>query len=104
MRRSARSSVSGTEDSYFACPRRFQYSTSAGSVISFQDFRTQHKKATTHERGKREEFLRDYRGYLQADAYAAYDSSITNPERGLAEIGYMSQETRYFRDSIAKLN
>ena len=30
-----------------------------------------------------EQFLKTYRGYLQADAYVAYDSFFTNPERGL---------------------
>ena len=33
-----------------------------------------------------EEFLRGYRGYLQADAYAAYDAMFKNPKRYLTEV------------------
>jgi hypothetical protein len=35
----------------------------------------------TRERAGPERFLQSYRGYLQADAYVAYDSFFTNPER-----------------------
>jgi transposase len=40
----------------------------------------------TRERAGPETFLKAYRGYLQADAYVAYDSFFTNPERGLVEV------------------
>ena len=40
----------------------------------------------TRERAGPEQFLKTYRGYLQADAYVAYDSFFTNPERGLVEV------------------
>jgi transposase len=40
----------------------------------------------TRERAGPEKFLKDFRGYLQADAYVAYDSFFTDPERGLVEV------------------
>jgi transposase len=40
----------------------------------------------TRERAGPEMFLKHYRGYLQADAYVAYDSFFTDPVRGLAEV------------------
>jgi transposase len=40
----------------------------------------------TRERAGPEKFLKQYRGYLQADAYVAYDSFFTDPERGLVEV------------------
>jgi transposase len=41
----------------------------------------------TRERAGPEEFLKSYRGYLQADAYAAYDAFFTKTERGMVEVG-----------------
>jgi len=41
---------------------------------------------STRERAGPEKFLEDYRGYLQADAYVAYDSFFTDPQRGLVEV------------------
>jgi hypothetical protein len=35
------------------------------------------------------------RGYLQADAYAAYDSFFTNPTRGLIEVGCWAHARRH---------
>jgi hypothetical protein len=43
-----------------------------------------------------EEFLRGYRGYLQADAYAAYDAMFKNPERDLTEVACWAHARRYF--------
>ena len=40
----------------------------------------------TRERAGPEMFLKHYRGYLQADAYVAYDSFFTNPARGMVEV------------------
>jgi transposase len=40
----------------------------------------------TRERAGPEKFLAEYQGYLQADAYVAYDSFFTDPERGLVEV------------------
>ena len=40
----------------------------------------------TRERAGPEAFLKSYRGYLQADAYVAYDSFFLKPERGMVEV------------------
>ena len=42
-----------------------------------------------------ERFLEGYRGYLQADAYVAYDSFFTNPARGLVELGCWAHARRH---------
>jgi transposase len=49
----------------------------------------------TRARAGPEQFLKDYRGYLQADAYVAYDSFFTNPERGLVEVGCWAHARRH---------
>jgi len=43
-----------------------------------------------------EEFLRGYNGFLQADAYAAYDAMFKNPRRSLTEIACWAHSRRYF--------
>jgi transposase len=49
----------------------------------------------TRERAGPEQFLKPYRGYLQADAYAAYDSFFTDPARGLVEVGCWAHARRH---------
>jgi transposase len=49
----------------------------------------------TRERAGPEQFLKQYRGYLQADAYAAYDSFFTDPARGLVEVGCWAHARRH---------
>jgi transposase len=56
----------------------------------------------TRERAGPEAFLKDYRGHLQADAYVAYDSFFTNPERGLVEVGCMAHARRHFHNALEK--
>jgi transposase len=56
----------------------------------------------TRERAGPEEFLKNYRGYLQADAYVAYDRFFTNPERGLVEVGCMAHARRHFHNALEK--
>ncbi len=41
-----------------------------------------------------------YRGYLQTDAYVAYDSFFTNPERGLAEVACWAHTRRHFHKAL----
>jgi transposase len=41
----------------------------------------------TRERAGPEEFLKGFRGHLQADAYVVYDSFFTDPARGMVEVG-----------------
>jgi transposase len=50
----------------------------------------------TRQRAGPEEFLRGYRGYLQADAYGGYDAFFKEPGRGLTEVGCMSHSRRYY--------
>jgi len=54
----------------------------------------------TRERAGPEEFLKDYRGHLQADAYVAYDSFFKDPERGMTEVGCWAHARRHFRDAL----
>lgn len=54
----------------------------------------------TRERAGPEEFLKDYRGYLQADAYVAYDSFFTDPERGLMEVACWAHTRRHFHEAL----
>src|ERR1017187_8592107 len=49
----------------------------------------------TRERAGPEHFLTRYRGYLQADAYVAYDSFFTNPARGMVEVGCWAHARRH---------
>jgi transposase len=49
----------------------------------------------TRERAGPERFLQNYRGYLQADAYVAYDSFFTDPSRGMIEVGCMAHARRH---------
>jgi len=49
----------------------------------------------TRERAGPEEFLKSYRGYLQADAYVAYDSFFLQPDRGMMEVGCWAHARRH---------
>ena len=54
----------------------------------------------TRERAGPEKFLRNYRGYLQADAYVAYDSFFTDPRRGMVEVGCWAHARRHFHNAL----
>jgi transposase len=54
----------------------------------------------TRERAGPEEFLKTYRGHLQADAYAAYDAFFTKPERGMVEVGCWAHARRHFHNAL----
>ena len=56
----------------------------------------------TRERAGPEEFLKDYRGHLQADAYVVYDSFFTNPQRGMVEVGCWAHARRHFHNALEK--
>ena len=45
-------------------------------------------------------FLKHFRGYLQADAYVAYGSFFTNPERGLVEVACWAHTRRHFHEAL----
>jgi transposase len=54
----------------------------------------------TRERAGPEEFLKGYRGYLQADAYGGYDAFFKDPVRGLIEVGCWAHARRYFHKAL----
>jgi transposase len=54
----------------------------------------------TRERAGPEQFLKSYRGYLQADAYVAYDSFFTNSQRGLVEVACWAHSRRHFHQAL----
>lgn len=54
----------------------------------------------SRERAGPEMFLKHYRGYLQADAYVAYDAFFTNPERGLVEVACWAHTRRHFHKAL----
>jgi transposase len=54
----------------------------------------------TRERAGPERFLKSYRGYLQADAYVAYDSFFTDPARGLVEVACWAHTRRHFHQAL----
>jgi transposase len=54
----------------------------------------------TRERAGPEKFLKNYRGYLQADAYVAYDSFFTDPRRGMVEVGCWAHARRHFHNAL----
>ena len=43
-----------------------------------------------------EEFLKEFRGYLQADAYSGYDHFYKEPERGIIEVACWAHSRRRF--------
>jgi transposase len=54
----------------------------------------------TRERAGPEMFLKQYRGFLQADAYVAYDSFFTQPERGMIEVACMAHARRHIYQAL----
>ena len=54
----------------------------------------------TRERAGPEAFLKSYRGYLQADAYVAYDSFFLQPERGMLEVGCWAHARRHVHQAL----
>jgi transposase len=50
----------------------------------------------TRARSGPEEFLKGYRGHLQADAYGGYDAFFNDPTRGLIEVACWSHARRYY--------
>ena len=46
-----------------------------------------------------EDFLKDYRGYLQADAYGGYDAFFKEADRGLVELGCWAHARRKFYEA-----
>lgn len=53
----------------------------------------------TRSRDGPEAFLKKFRGFLQADAYAGYDQLYTEPERGLVEVACWAHTRRKFYEA-----
>lgn len=64
--------------------------TYAGSEATVYDY------TPTRQRAGPEDFLKYYRGYLQADAYPGYDRLYSEPERGVVEVGCFAHARRKF--------
>ena len=54
----------------------------------------------TRGRAGPEQFLADYRGYVQADAYGGYDAFFKDPARGLIEVGCWAHARRYMYKAL----
>ena len=54
----------------------------------------------TREGAGPKEFLKDFKGHIQADAYPAYDSFFADPERGLVEVGCWAHARRHFHNAL----
>jgi transposase len=54
----------------------------------------------TRQRAGPEEFLKGYRGHIQADAYGGYDAFFKDPSRGLTEVGCMAHARRYYSKAL----
>jgi transposase len=53
----------------------------------------------TRSRDGPEEFLEEFRGYLQADAYSGYDALYQKPGRGIVEVACWAHARRYFYEA-----
>ncbi|MBM3792847.1 MAG: IS66 family transposase [Acidobacteria bacterium] len=53
----------------------------------------------TRKRDGPERFLKEYRGYLQADAYGGYDALYKEPKRGLVEVACWAHARRKFYEA-----
>jgi transposase len=100
-----RSKVVGTDDTPVkVLDRSLKRTTRKGRFWPYVGDR-QHRAAVfdytpTRERAGPEQFLKSYRGYLQADAYVAYDSFFTKPERGLVEVACWAHSRRHFHQAL----
>jgi transposase len=74
--------------------RIWPYSGDAAHPVILYDY------TATRERAGPEEFLKGYRGYLQADAYGGYDAFFKDPARELIEVGCWAHARRYFHKAL----
>jgi transposase len=94
------SKVVGTDDTPVKVLDRNLPQTRKGRIWPYLGDR-QHVAAiydytATRERAGPEQFLKEYRGHLQADAYVAYDSFFTDPKREMTEVGCWAHARRHF--------
>jgi len=74
--------------------RIWPYSGDQGHPVILYDY------TATRQRAGPEEFLKGYRGHLQADAYGGYDAFFKDPARGLIEVGCWAHARRYFHKAL----
>ena len=101
-----RSKVVGTDDTPVRVLDRGLPETRTGRVWPYVGDRDHpavvYDYTPTRERAGPERFLRGYRGYLQADAYVAYDRFFTEPGRGLVEVGCWAHSRRHAYQALEK--
>jgi hypothetical protein len=56
---------------------------------------------TTHARDGPANFLRDFKGYLQADAYGAYDGIYAGSNGNIIEVGCWAHARKKFEEALA---
>jgi len=99
-----RSKVVGTDDTPVKVMDRRLPQTRKGRIWPYAGDRDHpaviYDYTPTRERAGPEQFLTGYRGYLQADAYVAYDSFFTNPTRGLVEVGCWAHARRHVYQAL----
>lgn len=89
------SKVVQTDDTPVAVLDRSLPKTRTGRIWTYVGKQaTVYDYTPTRKRDGPERFLKDYRGYLQADAYAGYDKLYDDPERGLIEVACMAHARR----------
>jgi transposase len=97
------SKVVGTDDTPVAVLDRSLPKTRTGRIWTYvgdgEHPATVYDYTGTRKREGPEAFLEDYRGYLQADAYAGYDRLYTEPDRGIVEVGCWAHARRKMYDS-----
>jgi len=95
--RTLRSKLVQTDDTPVAVWDRELPRTRTGRIWTYVgEDATVYDYTATRKRAGPERFLKEYRGYLQADAYAGYDGLYREPERGLLEVGCWAHARRKF--------
>jgi transposase len=97
------SKVVGTDDTPVAVLDRTLTKTRTGRIWTYvgdgEHPATVYDYTGTRKREGPEAFLEDYRGYLQADAYAGYDRLYTEPDRGIVEVACWAHARRKMYES-----
>ncbi len=100
------SKVVGTDDTPVKVLDRKQKQARKGRIWPYVGDREHaavvYDYTATRERAGPEEFLQKYRGYLQADAYVAYDSFFLKPERGMVEVGCWAHARRHVHQALSR--
>lgn len=94
------STVVQTDDTPVAVLDRTLTKTRTGRIWTYVGAEaTVYDYTPTRKRDGPEQFLKHYRGYLQADAYAGYDRLYKEPDRGLVEVGCFAHARRKFYEA-----